>query len=31
MPVDSRLTAVAPTPSPFEKPPKMSIKRFLYK
>ena len=31
MPVYSRLTEVEPNPSPFEKTPKMSIKRFLYK
>ena len=31
MPVYSRLTEVEPNPSPFEKTPKMSIKRFLYR
>ena len=31
MPSYSRLSAVEPNPSPFEKTPKMSIKRFLYR
>ena len=31
MPAYSRLAAVEPNPSPFEKTPKMSIKRFLYR